>query len=516
MIERKLERAAAGVVAVGMAAGIAEVVAGWGAGVSPAVALSERVIAVTPGGLATAAIGALGKLGRPLAVTGVGLGALALGGLLGLVSARSTIAAASGMILLGAVAAAATAVAPAAGRAGTGPQAVLAVGMAAVAGAVALPPLARWLTGAAPTARAETASAPAGAPGPSRRRLLIALGATAVVAASGSTVGAVARSRRALEVGPREIALPPAQRALEPAPAGLEMEGLSPLFTPNDNFYRIDTAVSVPRVDAADWTLRVHGLVARPFTLTLPELLELDLIEADVTLACVSNEVGNDLVGTARWLGVPLAQLLERAGVEPGAEQVVGRSVDGWTGGFPLEAALDGRQALVAVGMNGEPLPTRHGFPARLVVPGLYGYVSATKWLAEIELATWDFDAYWVPRGWAKEAPIRRQSRIDRPADGAELEGSEVVVAGVAWAPLVGVEQVEVQVDDADWQRTELGPELNDATWRQWVWRGELASGDHRLRVRCVGGDGRRQSGQESPPQPDGATGWHTITVSVA
>lgn len=523
MSDRTVERVGAGVAAVALAAGIAELGAGWGAGVSPAAALSEQVITLTPGGLATAVIGALGKLGRPTAVAGVGVGALALGGLLGLAWARSAALAASGMILLGAVAAAATALAPEAERAGTGTQAALAVGAAAVFGAAALPPLARWLTGEGrpapadePAAPADEPAAPAALPSPSRRRLLVALGAAAVLAASGSAVGAVARSRRALEVGPEEVALPPPQRALEPAPAGLEIDGLSPLFTPNSDFYRIDTAISVPRVDAGDWTLRVHGLVARPFTLTLPQLLELDLVEADVTLACVSNEVGNDLVGTARWLGVTLAQLLERAGVEPTAEQVVGRSVDGWTAGFPLEAAFDGREALVAVGMNGEPLPARHGFPARLVVPGLYGYVSATKWLSDIELATWDFDGYWIPRGWAKEAPIRRQSRIDRPAPRAQLDSSEVVVAGVAWAPLVGVEQVELQVDDADWQPTELGPGLNDATWRQWVWRGELAPGEHRLRVRCVGGDGQRQTGQESPPQPDGATGWHTISVTVA
>lgn len=515
MTDRTLAQVGAGVAAVALAAGFAELAAGWGAGVSPASALAERVITLTPGELATAAIGALGKLGRPAVVAGVGVGALALGGLLGRVWARSARVAAGGMILLGAVAAAATALAPEAQRAGTAVPAALAVGVAAVIGAAALPALARWLTGGQrPAPGADSTEPPAA--GLSRRRLLVALGAAAVVGVSGSAVGAVARSRRALEVGPEEVALPSPQRALEPAPAGLDIDGLAPLLTPNSDFYRIDTAISVPRVDAGDWSLRVHGLVARPFTLTLPQLLELDLIEADVTLACVSNEVGHDLVGTARWLGVPLAQLLERAGVQPGAEQVVGRSVDGWTAGFPVEAAFDGRQALVAVGMNGQPLPARHGFPARLVVPGLYGYVSATKWLSEIELAPWDFDAYWVPRGWAKEAPIRRQSRIDRPAAGAELDGPAVVVAGVAWSPLVGVEQVELQVDDGDWQPAELGPTLNDASWRQWVWRGELASGEHRLRVRCVGGDGKRQTGQESPPRPDGATGWHTVSVTVA
>jgi DMSO/TMAO reductase YedYZ molybdopterin-dependent catalytic subunit len=346
--------------------------------------------------------------------------------------------------------------------------------------------------------------------------VVAALGAAVVVGAAGSSLGAIARERRSIETGSRDAALPSPERALEPAPSGLRVEGVPPLLTPNEDFYRIDTNITVPRISAEGWTLRVHGLVARELELTLDELSDLGLVEADITMACVSAEVGGDLVGTARWLGVPLPRLLGMAGVEPGGEQVVGRAEDGWTAGFPLEAALDGRDALVAVGMNGEPLPAAHGFPARLVVPGLYGYVSATKWLAEIELAPSDFDAYWVPRGWAKEAPIHRQSRIDRPADGAELPGSEVVAAGVAWAPLVGVDAVELQVDDGGWQPAELGPALSDAAWRQWVWRGELEPGEHHLRVRCVGGDGKRQTGEVSPPRPDGATGWHTITVAVA
>lgn len=506
---------AAGVAVAALALGLAEALAGAAAGVSPVGTVAGRIIALTPGELATAAIDALGSLARPTTVAAVVVATLALGAALGVLAARAARAAVAAVLAVGALAAWAAAPAPAAAGAAAW-RAPLSVMAAAAVAAVALPGLRRWLAGrrvVPPPDRPDPP--PPDAPSLPRRRVLAAVGAAVVVGVAGSPAGALARQRRSLEVGPDDLALPAPQRALEPAPPGLQVDGLAPLLTPVGDFYRIDTSVSVPWVNAADWTLRVHGLVARPLELTLDQLLDLGLVEADVTLACVSAPVGGDLVGTARWLGVPLARLLETAGVEPGAEQVVGRAVDGWTAGFPLEAALDGRDALVVVGMNGEPLPARHGFPARLVVPGLYGYVSATKWLAEIELATWEFDAYWVPRGWAKEAPIRRQSRIDRPTHGAELAGPEVVVAGVAWAPLVGVDAVELQVDDGPWRAAEPGSALSDATWRQWVWRGALDPGEHRLRVRCVGGDGERQTGEESEPRPDGATGRHTITVHV-
>jgi hypothetical protein len=285
--------------------------------------------------------------------------------------------------------------------------------------------------------------------------------------------------------------------------------------TSNGDFYRIDTALVTPQVDAGGWRLGLSGLVDRPFDLTYDELLRMDSVETPVTISCVSNEVGGDLVGNAVWQGVPLAALLDRAGVSPDAEQVVGRSVDGFTAGFPLADALDGRTALVAYAMNGEPLPAAHGYPARLVVAGLYGYVSATKWLREIELTTWDaFDGYWVPRGWSKTGPIKTQSRIDVPS--GDVRSGDVVVAGVAWAPGSGIEQVEVQVDDGPWLEAELGPVANDETWRTWRLHWDASEGRHRLRVRATDGAGVIQTADEQPPAPDGATGWHTRTVSVA
>lgn len=292
--------------------------------------------------------------------------------------------------------------------------------------------------------------------------------------------------------------------------------GLSPYVTPNDSFYRIDTALVSPQVDPKDWSLTIDGMVDNPFTLTFDELLALPMIEETVTLSCVSNEVGGNLVGNAVWLGYPLADLLERAGVQPGATQIVGTSVDGWEAGFPTADALDGRVALVAVGMNGEPLPIAHGFPARLVVEGLYGYVSATKWLTKITLTTWEaFDGYWIDKGWSKEGPIKTQSRIDVPRNRAELAAGQVAVAGVAWAPDRGIAKVEVQVDDGPWQEAQLGEVASDATWRQWYLPWDATPGEHVLRVRATDGTGQTQTEELAEPAPDGATGWHTRRVVV-
>jgi DMSO/TMAO reductase YedYZ molybdopterin-dependent catalytic subunit len=296
-----------------------------------------------------------------------------------------------------------------------------------------------------------------------------------------------------------------------------DVAGLTPLQTPVEDFYRIDTALTSPVVDADTWRLRISGMVEREVELTYDELMDLPQVEADITISCVSNEVGGDLVGTARWQGVRLADVLDLAGVDPAATQVIGRSVDGWTAGFPTEVAYDGRDALVAVGMQGVPLPIDHGFPARLVVPGLYGYVSATKWLAELELTTWEAaDGYWIPRGWSKEGPIKVQSRIDVPASGADVPRGEVLVAGVAWAPHRGIRRVEVQVDDGPWREAELAEELSPDVWRQWRLRWDAPAGEHRLRVRATDGDGTTQRGTPVPPAPDGAEGWHTRVVRVA
>ena len=314
------------------------------------------------------------------------------------------------------------------------------------------------------------------------------------------------------------LSLPTADQSLDALGDGVDLgiDGLSSFVTPNDSFYRIDTAVQIPQVAAEDWTLRVHGMVDREFTMTFADLLDREIVEADITLACVSNEVGGDLVGNARWLGVRLDDVLRDAGVQEGATQLVGRSTDGYTAGFPVDDAMDGRDALIAIGMNGEPLPLQHGFPARLVVPGLYGYVSATKWLAELELTTFEaFDHYWKRRNWAEQAPVKTQSRIDTPRGLAELAPGTQVIAGVAWAMGRGIDQVEVRVDDGDWQQSDLADAPNDDTWRQWSFSWTAEPGLHQLRVRATDSEGTTQDEERVDPIPDGAEGWHTISVRV-
>jgi DMSO/TMAO reductase YedYZ molybdopterin-dependent catalytic subunit len=257
-------------------------------------------------------------------------------------------------------------------------------------------------------------------------------------------------------------------------------------------------------------------MVERPFRLTYEELLSLPQLEAYVTLACVSNEVGGELVGNALWQGVRLRDLLDRARPRREATQVLGRSVDGFTAGFPIEAAFDVEAAMVAIAMNGEPLPVSHGFPARIVVPGLYGYVSATKWLSRIELTRFDeVDGYWIPRGWAKEGPIKTMSRIDVPRAGTSLPAGRNPVAGVAWAPPRGVARVEIQVDEGAWRECALGPSDSAHTWVQWQLEWDASPGDHVLRVRATDGDGVTQTSAVHGPQPDGATGWHARRVRV-
>ena len=294
------------------------------------------------------------------------------------------------------------------------------------------------------------------------------------------------------------------------------VNGISPIVTPNSDFYRIDTAIVVPSVDVNSWNLSISGMVDRPYTMTFAELIGMGLVETPVTLSCVSNRVGGNLVDNAVWRGVPLSDVLNRAGVQRGATQIVGRSVDNWNSGFPTEYAFDGRVALVAVAMNGEPLPREHGFPVRLVIAGLYGYVSATKWLEEIRLTTWEgFDSYWVPRGWAKRGPIKTQSRIDVPRGGTRVRAGRVAVAGVAWAPTKSIEGVQVQIGNGPWVAADLSNNMSVNSWRQWVYAWDARPGNYQIRCRATDGTGYTQTSEVRPPAPDGATGWHSINVNV-
>jgi DMSO/TMAO reductase YedYZ molybdopterin-dependent catalytic subunit len=360
---------------------------------------------------------------------------------------------------------------------------------------------------------------PSGAPvGFDRRGFLISAG---VVAGGAVVVGAMGRGlqgRHSVSGARAALQLPAPASPAAALPTGVDLgvAGIAPFVTPNADFYRVDTALTVPQVDPYRWRLTIKGMVDRELELSFEDLVNRDLIETDVTLVCVSNEVGGTYAGNARWLGVPLADLLEEAGVQAGADQMVSRSVDDWTAGTPTEAVMDGRDAMVAIGMNGEPLPIDHGFPARLVVPGLYGFVSATKWVTEIELTTFEeFDAYWLRRGWAQKAPIKTMARIDTPKGLAKVGAGTVPIGGVAWAVHRGIEAVEVRVDDGPWQLARLGEVPDSDTWRQWMLPWEATPGRHTITARATDGRGEVQTEDRADPIPDGASGWHSVVVTV-
>ncbi|HET6531784.1 MAG TPA: molybdopterin-dependent oxidoreductase [Actinoplanes sp.] len=355
-----------------------------------------------------------------------------------------------------------------------------------------------------------------GDPGQSRRRFLTAVGIVAGVSAVGGAVGRLLSGRRAVTAARSAVVLPMPRSPAPVVPADAQAPGAVSYVTSSDVFYRIDTSLYPPQVDPATWQVRIHGMVRTPITVSWEQLLARPMIERYVTLACVSNEVGGDLIGNALWLGTPIKALLDEADPLPGADQVVQRSVDGWTCGTPTAVLRDGRDALLAVGMNGGPLPVEHGFPVRMVVPGLYGYVSACKWITEIELTRFaDFDAYWVPRGWSARAPIKTQSRIDTPRDGDRRPAGEVTVAGVAWAQHTGVAKVEVQVDGGPWAPATLAGTVSSDTWRQWYHRWPATPGEHTIRARATDTTGYTQTSTPAPPAPDGATGWHAVRVRV-
>ena len=382
--------------------------------------------------------------------------------------------------------------------------------------------LRRWDSAARPGWAGEEVEPPLRGPGVERRAFLtwtLVAGAAALVAGTGARV--VNAAAQAVTDLRDRLVLPRPAVAADAVPAGasLDVDGITPYVTPAEDFYRIDTALQVPAVDPATWRLRVHGLVDREVEIGFDELLALPLVEHHATLSCVSNEVGGDLIGTALWLGYPIRDLLARAGVRAGADMVLSTSVDGFTAGTPLDVLQDeGTQALLAVGMNGAPLPVEHGFPVRMVVPGLFGYVSATKWVASLEVTRFaDAEGYWTPRGWDALGPVKLESRIDVPRAGAALTaGEEVAIAGVAWEPHVGVSRVEVRVDDGEWVEAELADSVSADTWRQWVLRWTATPGDHELAVRATNADGETQGEAELPPAPNGAEGWHRVRVSVS
>lgn len=500
-----------------MALSAAELIAGiWHRGPALVTAVAQQVINRAPGAFVRFGIDRLGRRDKPSLIVGTIVLSLLVGAVAGMLAARRRVIGDAVFVVFAACGVWAAADLPHSSVVAVVSAAVI----AAVTGAVWLRVLlarAARPDPAPPTRRAPAAEAvPAGT---SRRRFLALSGGLAVAAAFSADIGRLLLDRVTVAAARAKVLLPRAARAATPVPAdaSFAVTGLAPLVTPNDSFYRIDTVLNVPQVDPEHWRLKVHGLVDHPFELTFAEVLAMPMVEEYVTLQCVSNEVGGPLVGNAKWLGVPLETLLDRAGVQHGADQIVGRSVDYFTVGFPTAAALDGRTALLAVGMNGEPLPVKHGFPARLVIAGLYGYVSATKWVTELEATTFAaYDAYWVPRGWSQQAPIKTESRIDVPRGNDAVHAGTVAVAGSAWAPTRGIRAVEVQIDNDPWQPAELAAAISKETWRQWRFEWHATAGVHRIRVRATDGNGVVQDGHDTPPPPNGATGYHTLYLNVA
>ena len=511
----KLRAGLSGVGAAGLALGVAELASAvTGARSAPLVAVGGVVVDHVPAPVKDFGIAVFGVHDKTALLVGTILLLAAYAYGVGVLARRRWLLAVGGVALFGLVGAVAAVTRP-----GAGPAAALPALLGAALAVLVLRHLTRRATpaGSGPVPEDATVAGPS----PydiveSRRRFVRDLGIVAVVSAAAGVGGRLLASRRTVTTAREAVALP---SAVEPAPApppGVSAPGAVPYVTPNRGFYRIDTALVTPQVDPAAWQLRIHGMVRNPITITWADLLKRPMVERYVTLACVSNEVGGDLIGNALWLGTPIRALLDEADPLPEADQVVQRSADGWTCGSPTAVLRDGRDALLAIGMNGEPLPVAHGFPARMIVPGLYGYVSACKWITEIELTRFaDFDAYWVPRDWSALAPVKTQSRIDTPREGASRPVGPVTVAGVAWATHRGIAKVEVQVDDGPWQTARLAEGISADTWRQWSVTWEASAGRHTLRVRATDLDGVTQTPDEAAPAPDGATGWHQVTVGV-
>ena len=505
--KRPVAGALLGVTTAAVALGVAHLIAGLiGREASPVIAVGSAAIDLTPEWLKSFAIRNFGANDKTVLLGGIGVVLLLAAVALGVASVRRRTLGLAGVAVLGMVGVLAALTRPTASAVDALPSI-----LGAVAGASTFLRLHARLAPAAATAEPSV--------GVERRRFLVGGAAALGLAAVAGGLGQLLSRRFAADESRAAVTIPQPADAAPPAPAAADfgVSGLSPFVTPNADFYRVDTALIVPSVRAEDWTLRVHGMVDRELTLNFDQLLARDLIERDITLTCVSNEVGGPYVGNARWVGAPLAALLEEAGADPAADQLVSRSIDGFTVGTPSAEVMDGRDAMLAVQMNGEPLPLEHGFPVRMLVPGLYGYVSATKWITELELTTFDaFDPYWVRRGWASEAPIKTQSRIDTPKPLAKVPAGPAVIAGVAWAQQRGVRRVEVRIDDEPWREAQLAAQDTVDTWRQWRIDWDAASpGSHTLQVRATDETGATQTADRAEPFPDGATGQHQLVVTV-
>jgi DMSO/TMAO reductase YedYZ molybdopterin-dependent catalytic subunit len=534
---RRLLAALAGLLSAAVALGIAELAAGLvRPASSPVVAVGDFLIPLTPEPVKEFAIRTFGTSDKLALIVGtlvvIALLALALG-VAGLRSRRLGIA---GFVLFGLIGAVAAVTRPSGGPLDALPSlagaAAGAVALLALLRPLATPPADRsavttageerpFAEGPGDRLRAALGDGDRKGGGLDRRRFFLTSGVALGVAAVAGGGGRLLERRFEVADERRTLALPrpasPAPRLPEGADLAERVDGVTSLFTRNRDFYRVDTAISVPQIRPEDYRLSLTGMFDSPHRYTLQDLFSRrDVMERDLTLTCVSNEVGGSLAGTARWLGVPLGAFLRENGVRASSSQLVCRSADGMTIGAPTRAALEVPDAMLAFGMNGEPLPVEHGFPVRMLIPGLYGYVSACKWLTRIEATTFDaFDAYWVARGWAVQGPIKIESRIDTPAALGSFRAGRRPIAGVAWAQTRGIAKVEVKVDDGDWTPAQLSPENEADVWRQWVLPYDFRAGPHQITVRATSADGEVQTGARADPFPNGASGWHSIRVTA-
>lgn len=512
--------ALAGVVAAAVVLAVAELIgAFFTTRATPLFALGSTFIDFTPPSLKDFAIATFGTNDKAALFVGMGLTIAVLACVLGIVAYRKWALGVLGVLFMGAVIVACVVT-----RAGVGPADAIPSILGTIAGLVVLRRLMvpLWGLKAWPEAPADTAADDddlVGSDGTSRRRFFAAAGITAVAAGVAATGGRLLGAARSNVAKAREaLRLPSPARAAAPVPAGVQspVPGVTPWLTPNNEFYRIDTALSVPEINVDDWELRVHGLVEQEVRLTFQDLLNAGLIESHVTLTCVSNPVGGNLAGNAKWLGLPIREILARAKPRDGADMVLSTSIDGFSASTPLEVLQDDRDAMLAIGMNGEPLPLEHGYPVRMVVPGLYGFVSATKWVVDLEVTRFaDNKAYWTNRGWSERGPIKTMARVDVPKSFAKVPAGKVAVGGTAWAQTRGITKVEIQIDNGDWAEATLSTEASTVTWRQWSYEWDATPGPHYIKVRATDGTGEVQTDKRADPVPDGASGWQSVMVTV-
>ncbi len=505
--------ALAGMVSAAVVLAVAELVgAFFTARATPLFALGSTFIDFTPSWLKDFAIATFGTNDKAALFVGMGLTIAVLAGVLGVVAYRRWALGVLGVLFMGAVILASVLT-----RAGVGPDDALPSLVGTLAGLAALRflivPLRKM------TVRPGSADVAGDGSGTSRRRFFAAAGITAAAAGIAATGGRILSAARSNIAQARDaLQLPAPARPAAAVPAGVQspVPGVAPWVTPNGEFYRIDTALSVPEINADEWELRVHGLVEDEVRLTFQELLDAELIESHVTLTCVSNPVGGNLAGNAKWLGLPIRDVLKRAKPKDGADMVLSTSIDGFSASTPLEVLLDDRDAMLAIGMNDEPLPLEHGYPVRMVVPGLYGFVSATKWVVDLEVTRFaDSRAYWTERGWSERGPIKTMARVDVPKSFAKVPAGKVAVGGTAWAQTRGITKVEIQIDNGDWVAAELSTEASLVTWRQWSYQWDATPGPHYIKVRATDGSGEVQTDQRADPVPDGASGWQSVMVTV-